>query len=88
MEEFLIVFERSNAKWLLLLGLMFAVGMVFLGSYWESRVEFEGTFAPLTQVFRDMLHERYGKAALAILGSSALGAWKLYKRDRKRLLGY
>jgi len=86
-EEFLVVFERSNAKWLLLAGGGIALGLLVLGSYFESQVQFEGPFAPLTEVFRKVLHERYGKAALGVLGSSVFGAWKIYKRDRRKLLG-
>lgn len=87
MEAFLYVLERSKAPYLLILGSVFAMGVMLYGSHVEAQVSFEGVFAPLTDVFRQLIHDRYDKAAMGILGSSALGAYKIFRRDWKRLLG-
>ena len=46
-----------------------------------------GALAPLTDVVREKLFHRYDKAAWASLAACLLLAVKLYRKDRKRLLG-
>lgn len=86
MEEFWYVLERSKAPWLVMVGCVFAVGLLLYGSHVESQLQFDGMFAPLTEPFRAMLHDRYGKAALGIIGSSFVGAVRIFCKDWKRLL--
>jgi hypothetical protein len=63
------------------------MGVMLYGSHVEAQLSFEGVFAPLTEPFRQLIHDRYGKAAMGILGSSVFGAFKIFRRDWKRLLG-
>jgi hypothetical protein len=88
MEEKLIVFNESGAPWILILGSVLAIAILAYGHHLESQISFDGMFAPLTDFYREAIHHHYGKAALAVLGGAVTGAWKSYKRKRRRMLGY
>lgn len=88
MEERLIVFGESKAPWLIMLGAVFATAILILGDRAEASIQFDGIFSPLTELYRGVIRDHSGKGALTIMGSSLVGAWKAYKRTRRRMLGY
>lgn len=86
--EFLAVLAYSTrTQWAILAGVGFFVGITLLGDYFTSHFEIYGLLSPLTDVIREKIAHRYDKAAWASLGAFFLLAIKLYKKDRKRLLG-
>lgn len=91
MEENLAVLGRSNAVWMLVIGAVLATTVLLYGEHVEAQfaqLADGNQFAPVLEVYRAAFHERYGKAALGIIGSSLIAAWRLFKRDRRRMLGY
>lgn len=91
MEEILVVLGRSKALWVLVVGLAFAVAVLAYGSHVEAQVAqlADGNqFAPVIDVYRAAFHDHYGKVAISMMGTAALSAWKVFKRDRKKILGY
>ncbi len=88
LEEILMVLSHSTRTQLALAcAFIFFFGFLLLGQALVGRVEFHGPLAPLTDVIRDALLHRYDKAAWIALGSFLLLAIKLYRKDRRRLLG-
>ena len=68
-------------------GMVSFVGLMVAGDYFVGRIELHGALAPLTDVVREKLFHRYDQAAWASLAACLLLAVKLYRKDRKRLLG-
>jgi hypothetical protein len=88
MEEKLIVFGESGAPWIFMVGCVLAAAILAYGHHLESQIAFDGMLGPLADLYRDAIHHHYGKAALTVVAASVTGAWKSYKRKRRRMLGY
>lgn len=87
-EEFLVVFTHCRrCQWTLVAGCLFATGFLLAGLYFENQIQFDGPFSALTEPFRQLIHDRYGKAALGVLGASVVATWRAYKKTRKRIFG-
>lgn len=71
----------------IIFGAAFFVGILLAGQSLVGGLELHGPLAPLTDVIRDRLMHRYDKAAWIGLGSFWLLAIKIYRKDRKRLMG-
>lgn len=88
LEEILIVLAHSSRTQIaIVFGVVFFVGFLLAGEYFVGRIEFHGAMAPLTDVVRERIWYRYDKAAWAALVGFLLLAVKLYRKDRKGLLG-
>jgi hypothetical protein len=88
LEEILMVLAHSpRTQFAIAVGLASFVGLMLAGEYFVGRFELQGMFAPLTDVIREQLWHRYDEAAWTALVSSLLLAMKLYRKDRRRLLG-
>ncbi|MBX9848160.1 MAG: hypothetical protein K2X64_02610, partial [Rhodocyclaceae bacterium] len=86
--EILVVLAHSSrTQFAIVLGMVSFVGLMVAGDYFVGRIELHGALAPLTDVVREKLFHRYDKAAWASLAACLLLAVKLYRKDRKRLLG-
>jgi hypothetical protein len=86
--EILVVLAYSSrAQFAIVLGMVSFAGLMVAGDYFVGRIELHGALAPLTDVVREKLFHRYDKAAWASLAACLLLAVKLYRKDRKRLLG-
>lgn len=85
--EFLFVLSYSRRTQLALwLGLISFTAIMIVGHYMVSGLNFQGVLAPLTEVVREALLNRYEKAAVSVLAGFMLLAVRAYFRDRKRLL--
>lgn len=88
LEETLIVLAHSSRTQIaIVFGVVFFVGFILAGQYFVGNLELHGVLAPLTDVVREGIWQRYDKAAWATLAGFLLLAVKLYRKDRKRLLG-
>lgn len=86
--EILVVLAYSSrTQCAIVLGMVSFIGLMMAGDYFVGRIELHGALAPLTDVMREKLFHRYDKAAWASLAACLLLAVKLYRKDRKRLLG-
>lgn len=85
-ETLVVLAYSSRTQCALALGLVSFFGFMLAGEYFVGRVEFHGLLAPLTDVVRELLGNRYDKAAWASLVAFLLLAVKLHRKDRKRLL--
>jgi hypothetical protein len=73
--------------WALVLGMLGFIAMNLMGYFQLSDFELQGAMAPLGDVVKDHLYQRFDKAAFAILFGSWWTAYKFYKKDKKRILG-
>lgn len=88
LEEVWVVISYSTKTQLAIaFGLISFGSFLLLGEVMVSHIEFHGALAPVTDVVKEKLMHRYDKAAWAALGSFALLAFKMYRKDRHRLLG-
>jgi uncharacterized membrane protein len=88
LEETLIVLAHSSrTQMAIVLGIVFFVGFILAGQYFVGDLELHGVLAPLKDVVREGIWQRFDKAAWATLAGFLLLAVKLYRKDRKRLLG-
>lgn len=86
--EILVVLAHSSrTQFALVLGVVSFVGLMVAGDYFVGRIQLHGALSPLTEVVREQLFHRYDKAAWGSLVACLLLAIKLYRKDRKRLLG-
>lgn len=84
--ELLVVLNHSaRTRWCLYIGILFASVIQMLGRWLIDDFNLTGPVAPLTQVIRGALWDRYNAGSLAILGASIVTAARLYRLDRKRL---
>lgn len=87
-QEILIVFAYSKRTQLsLMLGIIFFLGLMVLGNYFAAEFELQGSLAPLTHKFRELIGHKYDKVAWFALLSFLYLTVKCYRKDRKRLLG-
>lgn len=87
-EIWIVVRHSTRTQVALALAVIFFVGFMLVGQVLVGRFELYGVMAPLTDVFRERLLHRYHKAAwIAFLGFLLL-AFRLYRKDRRRLLGH
>ena len=86
-EASVVLCYSTRTKLALICGVAFFLGILLVGQSLVGELELHGPLAPLTDVIRDRLMHRYDKAAWIALGSFWLMAIKLYRKDRKRLLG-
>ena len=70
----------------LILGVVFFLGISFVGEFHVSRLHFSGSLAGLEQAVIPKLLKRYDKVALIALISFWVLAFKCYKRDKRRFL--
>lgn len=86
--EVLVVIAHSNkiqaAIWIGCLGFII---INLLGSYGVGSIELNGFLAPLTETIRTKLNHRYDKVAMIWLLSFAILAFKVYKKEHRRLFG-
>ena len=88
LEEIWIVVSHSTKTQLALaLAIIFFAGFMLAGQMLVDRIELHGVMAPLTDVIRERLLHRYHKAAWIALVGFLLLAGRLYRKDRRRLLG-
>jgi hypothetical protein len=85
--EWLVVLAYSwRTQFALVLGVVAFMGLMLAGDYLVGKIELHGALAPLTELVRDQLFQRYDKAAWTSLAACLLLALKLYRKDRRRLL--
>jgi uncharacterized membrane protein len=88
LEEILIALAHSSRTQVaIFLGVVLYVGFILAGEYFVGNLKLHGVLAPLTDVVRERIWQRYDKAAWATLAGFLLLAVKLHRKDRKRLLG-
>jgi hypothetical protein len=88
LEELWVVISYSTKTQLAIaFGLISFVSFLLLGEVMVSHIEFHGALAPMADVVKEKLMHRYDKAAWAALGGFVLLAFKMYRKDRRRLLG-
>lgn len=88
LEEIGMAISHSTKTQLALALAVFSfVGFMLVGQLLVDRIELHGVMAPLTDVLRERLLHRYHKAASIAFVSFLLLAVRLYRKDRRRLLG-
>lgn len=78
---------RSRSYWLFLLGIIGYFLLPLTIDYYWSRVELQGAFAGMEEVFSSAQHTKYDKRGLIMLIGCWVSAYRLYRKDRKKLLG-
>ena len=68
----------------LILGVVFFLGISFVGEFYVSRLHFSGSLSSLEQAVIPKLMKRYDKVALIALISFWVLAFKFYRRDKRR----
>lgn len=87
--EVLMVWNyRSRSYWLFLLGLAGLLLVPLLIDFYWSRVELQGMFAGMEDVFASAQHSKFDKRGFIIMVGCWITAYRLYKKDRKKLLGH
>lgn len=79
----ILTFSRRT-QWALLLGLVAYIGISLLGDHFLNDFELTGAMSSLTEPIKDLIDQRYDKAAFACLLSSWALAFKVYRKDKKR----
>ena len=88
LEEILLVLAFSTrTQFAILLGVMSFIFILTYGYFAVDVFELIGLMAPLTEVLKPYFAHRYEAAAFGSLFGFMGVAVKLYKKDRKRLLG-
>ncbi len=77
----------SRSAWMFIIGMVGFMGMILLGEQIVTNLELSGTVKPLEDGIKERLFRHYDKAALVILISSWVAAYKFYRKDKKRLFG-
>jgi len=86
-ETWIVLSHSTRTQVAIACAFVFFFGFLLAGQIFVEQIELHGFLAPLTDVVRERLLHRYDKAAWIALGSFLLVAIKLYRRDRRRLLG-
>lgn len=86
--EFVAVLAFSRrTQWALFLGMVGFIGINLLENHLLNDFELTGPMSALTEPIKTLLDQRYDKAAYACLFSSWALAFKMYRKDKKRVLG-
>lgn len=86
--EFLLVLTHSKrTQWAIIFGLVFFCGILIWGNHQANNFEMHGQLSILTDAMREIIIKHYNKAAWGSLAAFWGLAFKLYKKDKKRLLG-
>lgn len=86
-ETWVVLLCSTKTQLALAFGLIFFVGILAMGDMLVARLALHGPLAPLADVIRDRLMDRYEKAAWVALIGFIVVAIKAYRKDRRRLLG-
>lgn len=86
-EVWIVVSHSTKTQLALAFAVIFFVGFMLVGQMLVERIELHGVMAPLTDVIQELLLHRYRKAAWIALVGFLLLAVRLYRKDRRRLLG-
>ena len=87
LEEFLVVLSHSpRTQVALVLGVVFFVGVNLIGAKLLAGLDTTGVLGPMIEAVQEKLQHRYDRLAWFTLGSFWLGAWRLYVKDKRRLL--
>jgi len=85
-EELIVVFAYSTRTQVMVFaGILFSLGLLLWGDHLIAKVELSQTMKPMEEMIKQKLYHHYDKAALVVLISSWVAAYKLYKKDKKRL---
>lgn len=86
-DEFLyVVMMSKRTQWAFILGVVFFVGVVWLGEYMASNFELTGTMTDIEDALAHKMQKKYDKAALVSLLSFWALAVRCYQKDKKRFL--
>lgn len=87
--EILIVIAYSGrTQAAILLGLIGYISISLVGDYYLSNFQLSGQMVSLSEIVRDKFAHRYDKAAWGVFISFMFLAFKCYRKDRKKFLGY
>lgn len=86
-ENFLVLSYSTRTQVAIILGMFSFILFLTYGYFAVESFELIGVMAPLTAVLKPNLAHRYEAAAFGSLFSFLGVATKLYRKDRKRLLG-
>ena len=84
LEMLFILSFSKRTQWVLLLGFIGFITFKLLGQHMLSDFELHGMMAPLTEIVRSKIGQRYDSAAFMCLVSSWLAAVRFYCKDKKR----
>lgn len=85
--EFLAVIgTRPRSLYLLIATGLLSCVLLFIGNVQINNLEFQGPMAGLVEPVRELFRQHYGKAALSILVGGMWNAYKLFRKDRDKLL--
>ena len=88
LEELIVVLAYSRRTQLAIwLGFISFFAILIAGDYFVGSLSLDGPLAPLTSTIREVLMDRYYKAAWVSLCGFLLLAVKSYRKDRKKILG-
>ena len=86
-DEFLyVVMLSKRTQWASILGVVLFVGVSWLGEYVASNFELSGTMSGFEDALAHKAQKKYDKAALVVLVSFWILAFKFYQKDKKRFL--
>ncbi|AKH36882.1 MULTISPECIES: hypothetical protein [Nitrosomonas] len=87
-EEFLTVLIYSvRTQIAIYLGILFFIGITFLGEHMTSQLNTSGQLGPAMEVIKEKVLHQYDKVAYVALFGFLVTAIRMYRRDRKRILG-
>lgn len=75
----------KRIQWTLIIGLVFFIGINLLGEHLVSNMEFQGPLSILETTLKERVIAKYDKAALFVLVSSWIAAFKLFGKERHRV---
>ncbi len=82
--EFLTILAVSNrTQWAIILGFVFFIGIHLMGDYVLSHLDLQVSVG-LQEIIVQKIAEKYDKAALVILLSFLVLAYRYYKKDKKK----
>ncbi len=84
----LYVFCHSRrAYWAFILGMVFCIGILEIGSYKIGHLQFQGPLHGLEDSIGQVFFKHYRKAAFGALFGFWSVSWKWFRKDWKRLVG-
>jgi len=86
-EILMVIAYSGRTQAAIILGVIGFIVINLVGDYYLANFQLSGQMSGLTDIIKEKFAHRYDKAAWGVLLSFWWLAFKLYRKDRKKVLG-
>jgi len=87
-EILMVIAYSGRTQAAIILGMIGFIVINLVGDYYLDNFQLSGQMPGLTNIIKEKFAHRYDKAAWAVLFSFLGLAFKLYRKDKKKILGW